>query len=119
MNSGPRWLISMTDMPLPCQSSISSAACCSTSLGSTAGPAEKLKIWVTGFPAPVCLLATCGLGDDGRHALLQHVLGHRVRFLGDLRDQRLHFRRDRALVEGHQLVDLGQREMPRIYGHDA
>ena len=46
MNSGPRWLISMTDMPLPCQSSISLAACCSTSFGRTAGPAEKLNTCV-------------------------------------------------------------------------
>src|SRR4051812_17374462 len=43
MNSLPRWLISITDMPLPCQSSISSAACRSTDSGSTAGPALKLK----------------------------------------------------------------------------
>src|SRR5262249_24774555 len=40
-NSLPRWLISMTDMPLPRQSSISAAACRSTSSGSTAGPALK------------------------------------------------------------------------------
>src|SRR5512147_2263093 len=43
MNSGPRWLISITDMPLPRQSSISSAACRSTLSGSAAGPALKLK----------------------------------------------------------------------------
>src|SRR5437660_5984833 len=42
MNSLPRWLISITDMPLPCQSSISAAACCRTTSGSTAGPALKL-----------------------------------------------------------------------------
>src|SRR5436190_13105367 len=42
MNSLPRWLISITDMPLPCQSSISSAAWRSTGSGSTAGPALKL-----------------------------------------------------------------------------
>ena len=44
MNSLPRWLISITDMPLPCQSSISAAAVRRTSSGSTAGPALKLKI---------------------------------------------------------------------------
>jgi hypothetical protein len=44
MNSFPRWLISITDMPLPCQSSISAAAARSTGSGSTAGPALKLKI---------------------------------------------------------------------------
>src|SRR3954467_9023376 len=43
MNSSPRWLISMTDMPLPCQSSISCAAFASTGSGSTAGPALKLN----------------------------------------------------------------------------
>ncbi|MCY1368376.1 hypothetical protein D9M69_553530 [compost metagenome] len=42
LNSLPRWLISITLMPLPCQSSISAAACCSTSAGMAAGPAEKL-----------------------------------------------------------------------------
>jgi len=42
MNSRPRWLISITLMPEPCQSSISAAACCRTSSGSAAGPAEKL-----------------------------------------------------------------------------
>src|SRR5467141_3456738 len=43
MNSMPRWLISITDMPDPCQSSISAAACASTSSGRTAGPALKLN----------------------------------------------------------------------------
>ena len=33
---------SMTDMPLPCQSSSSACACSNTSSGSTAGPALKL-----------------------------------------------------------------------------
>jgi len=41
-NSLPRWLISITLMPLPCQSSISEAARCSTASGMAAGPAEKL-----------------------------------------------------------------------------
>src|SRR6516164_6717602 len=43
MNSLPRWLISITDIPLPRQSSISSAACRKTGSGSVAGPALKLK----------------------------------------------------------------------------
>src|SRR5581483_4890219 len=42
MNSLPRWLISITDMPLPRQSSISSCARASTCSGSIAGPALKL-----------------------------------------------------------------------------
>src|SRR5437879_3954413 len=49
MNSFPRWLISITDMPEPCQSSISAAACASTSSGRTAGPALKLKTRVAGL----------------------------------------------------------------------
>src|ERR1043165_5771472 len=44
MNSLPRWLISITPMPEPCQSSISSPARDRTSAGSIAGPALKLKI---------------------------------------------------------------------------
>ena len=43
MNSLPRWLISITDMPEPCQSSISSAAWRSTDSGRAAGPALKLN----------------------------------------------------------------------------
>ncbi len=42
MKALPRWLISITDMPSPCQSSISSAAWRSTGSGSAAGPALKL-----------------------------------------------------------------------------
>ena len=57
MNSLPRWLISITDMPLPRQSSISSPARARTSAGSIAGPALKLKMrdisepWVEELPA--------------------------------------------------------------------
>jgi len=43
MNSLPRWLISITDMPLPRQSSISSAAWRRTASGRVAGPGLKLK----------------------------------------------------------------------------
>src|SRR3990167_10550473 len=49
MNSLPRWLISITDMPLPCQSSISSAALRSTGSGRVEGPGLKLKARVMGF----------------------------------------------------------------------
>src|SRR4051812_29953612 len=49
MNSLPRWLISITDVPEPCQSSISAAACDSTSSGRAAGPALKLKTLFTGL----------------------------------------------------------------------
>jgi hypothetical protein len=44
MKSFPRWLISITDMPLPCQSSISCAACSRTGSGNVAGPAPKLNM---------------------------------------------------------------------------
>ena len=40
--SSLRWLISITERPLPCQSSISAWARCSTAVGSAAGPALKL-----------------------------------------------------------------------------
>src|SRR5216683_4921874 len=42
-NSGERWLISMTDMPVPRQSSSSSRMRSSTGMGRAAGPALKLK----------------------------------------------------------------------------
>src|SRR5712691_6020873 len=61
MNSLPRWLISITDSPAPCQSSISAAACASTSSGRTAGPALKLKIRVAGL-LPI-LFVLFALGD--------------------------------------------------------
>src|SRR3989442_793318 len=62
MNSLPRWLISITDSPAPCQSSISAAACASTSSGSTAGPALKLNTRVTGL-LPIGGLFLFLLGD--------------------------------------------------------
>src|SRR5260221_2041809 len=58
MNSLPRWLISMTDMPEPCQSSISSRAFSKTCCGRTAGPALKLNTLPT-FTAP---LSSCDVG---------------------------------------------------------
>src|SRR6266853_749869 len=61
MNSLPRWLISITDIPEPCQSSISAAACASTSSGRTAGPALKLKTRVSGL-LPIFLVLFL-LGD--------------------------------------------------------
>src|SRR2546423_509240 len=61
MNSLPRWLISITDMPDPCQSSISAAPRASTSSGRTAGPALKLNTRVSGL-LPI-LLVLFLLGD--------------------------------------------------------
>src|SRR6185312_4687820 len=43
MNALLRWLISITDVPLPRQSVSSSRACSRTSSGSAAGPAAKLN----------------------------------------------------------------------------
>jgi len=76
MNSGPRWLISITDMPLPCQSSISLAACCSTSFGRTAGPAEKLKIWfVMRSFRPQCFCNSCTMS-----CIILPILGIMIRW---------------------------------------
>src|SRR5690606_25241894 len=44
VNSALRWLISMTDRPLPCPSSNSAWAFCRTASGSAAGPAQKLNM---------------------------------------------------------------------------
>src|SRR5216110_3785193 len=66
MNSLPRWLISITDMPDPCQSSISEAACASTSSGRTAGPALKLKIRVSGLLPIFLVLFLLGDALDAR-----------------------------------------------------
>src|ERR1700676_1811489 len=52
-NSGERWLISITDMPLPRQSSSSSRMRSSTGKGSAAGPALKLCTRFTPRPATV------------------------------------------------------------------
>src|SRR5215469_15387405 len=43
MKALPRWLTSITELPLPCQSSSSSRTCSSTSTGSVAGPEAKLN----------------------------------------------------------------------------
>src|SRR6516225_10622240 len=47
MNSLPRWLISITPTPQPCQSSISAAASRSTASGIAAGPGAKFqgRVW--------------------------------------------------------------------------
>src|SRR5258708_3488528 len=89
MNSLPRWLISITDMPDPCQSSISPAACASTSSGRTAGPALKLKTRVSGLLPIFLFLFLLGDALDARElgALVQvdqpHALG-RAPHLADL-----------------------------------
>src|SRR5213078_3106973 len=107
MNSLPRWLISITDMPDPCQSSISEAACSSTSSGRTAGPALKLNTRVSGL-LPI-LLVLFFLGDaldagelgafvevDQAHAL------RRTPHLADLLHARAY--EDAARGDEHDLV---------------
>src|SRR5438445_4167886 len=49
MNSLPRWLISITDMPASCQLTSSHFAFSSTSTGIVAGPAPKLKMRAAGL----------------------------------------------------------------------
>src|SRR5690242_6215141 len=49
MNSRPRWLISITDMPALCQLTSSHFAFSSTSTGMVAGPAPKLKMRAAGL----------------------------------------------------------------------
>src|SRR5438067_1456186 len=98
MNSLPRWLISITDMPEPCQSSISAAACDSTSSGSAAGPALKLNTLLTGRLPTVaaCVVPAAVLGRLPVH--------HAFRRLGDALDAR----ELRALVEVDQHHALGR-----------
>ena len=61
-NAPPRWLCSRMPMPVPSRSQRARCASRSTSSGSTAGPAEKLKMrwlcghgpeWISGPPPPV------------------------------------------------------------------
>src|SRR5581483_7580055 len=127
MNSLPRWLISITDMPLPCQSSSSSPARESTSAGSIAGPALKLKIRdilslvlvdrgaglgrrLLGALAAVAIaVAVLGFGDalEARELLAlaerdqRHAL-RRAALLADLRD--LGADQDAAGGDQHHLV---------------
>src|SRR5438270_12040779 len=49
MNSLPRWLISITDMPASCQLTSSHFAFSRTSTGIVAGPAPKLKMRAAGL----------------------------------------------------------------------
>src|SRR5690606_20731069 len=67
--SSLRWLISITDRPRPCQSSISAWARSRTAVGSAAGPAQKL--WARLLTSTLSLCAVAGL-----RAFLG--VGHRV-----------------------------------------
>src|SRR5215467_5223949 len=67
--SGERWLISITDMPLPRQSSSSSRTRSRTARGRAAGPALKLKTrLVAGTEAVVELTVIRSSQMDWRHA---------------------------------------------------
>src|SRR5712691_7164307 len=107
MNSLPRWLISITDMPDPCQSSISAAACASTSSGRTAGPALKLKTRVAGLlPIFLVLFLLRDALDAGElGALVQVDQAHplsRAPHLADLLHARAY--EDAAGGDQHDLV---------------
>src|SRR3954471_16789938 len=80
VNSLPRWLISITDMPASCQLTSSHLAFSRTSTGMVAGPAPKLKIraaaWTLGAAAIGIALARAvgkvvglciGVGVAGGH----------------------------------------------------
>src|SRR5438552_8175260 len=107
MNSLPRWLISITDMPDPCQSSISEAACSRTSSGRTAGPALKLKTRVSGLLPILLVLFLLGDALDARElgAFVEvdqaHALG-RAPHLADLLHARAY--EDAARGDEHDLV---------------
>src|SRR5467141_1501940 len=103
MNSMPRWLISITDMPDPCQSSISAAACSSTSSGRTAGPALKLKTRVSGLLPILLVLFLLRDALDARElgALVQIDQAHALRRTAHLADL-LHARPDQDASGGDQ-----------------
>src|SRR3954470_23523382 len=65
VNSLPRWLISITDMPASCQLTSSHLAFSSTSTGMVAGPAPKLKIreagWAFGIESGLLAAAAIGI----------------------------------------------------------
>src|SRR5690606_39309005 len=69
MKSVPRWLTSMTDIPLPRQSSSSACARSSTGSGSIAGPGLKLKtrFMGAGLPTLVAFVAVVAQRFDARY----------------------------------------------------
>src|SRR5262245_48327565 len=108
MNSWPRWLISITDMPEPCQSSISEAACSRTSSGRTAGPALKLKTRLLRRVLAVfffIFLLGDALDPGELRALVEIDQAHALRgssLLADLLDARAD--RDAGVGDQHHLV---------------
>src|SRR6056297_3878532 len=75
-NAAPRWLSSITDMPVPAKSVSSSRARSSTARGSAAGPA--LKLWTRAPPATVAIAmqrlrrAAAGAGGPSLVLVLRH-----------------------------------------------
>src|SRR5947209_12146425 len=61
MNSLPRWLISITDMPASCQLTSSHFACSRTSTGMVAGPAPKLKMRASGLMSAAVAAVTASV----------------------------------------------------------
>src|SRR5258706_15837326 len=59
-NSFERWLISMTDIPVPLKSSNSACACSSTSRGRVPGPGLKLNTRFVMRILPCVLSIVCG-----------------------------------------------------------
>src|SRR5471032_567002 len=131
MNSAPRWLISITDIPASCQLTSSHFAFSRTSTGMVAGPAPKLKMREAGLvwcavsraravvaarlpvpaavPVPVFAIFVVAIHDglQAREllALVQvdegHALG-RAAHLADLGDARTD--EDSARGDEHDLV---------------
>src|SRR5688500_5411499 len=64
VNSLPRWLISITDMPASCQLTSSHFAFSSTSTGMVAGPAPKLKMRAAGLICGAAAIAIASVGCD-------------------------------------------------------
>src|SRR5208283_4227854 len=109
MNALPRWLISMTDMPLACQSTNSSRACAITSVGSAAGPGAKLKTRMA-LRAIARLLGLgirrAGFGRLGRRVVGRRGIGRR----GILGRQSL------DPLEAGQLIALLEANQPHALG---
>src|SRR5436190_6949405 len=76
VNSLPRWLISITDIPASCQLTSSHFAFSSTSTGMVAGPAPKLKMRARGLLCGAAAIAVpfrVGFAGFGRRSAMRAV----------------------------------------------